>query len=672
MRSGWPHTQDDHGRLPADQRRVPFGPDISWPTGYSDLEYRDGEYRYPAPYTPQPPANHGEHPYAGVSAPGYGDDRGGYAGPSAADYGYGDPGYSDPGYDGPASQDAGIAGTRTVRGYVETSQAPSGYAQPGYPLSAPTAQDYGAQDYGYSALDYEDSGHIELAYPLHTAEAYPAADAYQQPWDYGQPLRYDGEEPSYPAADSYQHPGTYQGPDGYGSGGYSGPAYNPADYNGSALSRPGIDGPGYDLSGIIGTGDFQAVGYDEPSYDRLSYDDPRYDDAPRHRDYRYDAPAADAGRGNAPAPRFDDTRFDMPRYDDTRLESLWPGSEDTRREDEPVGYENDGFGADGPFRSGYPESRSDGPAAFAGGRPGRHGFDETRLDLRSDYTRFDVPAYDETRVENMRALRPAADFRRSATSLLPPPAENQPLNWPDETTIDALVADLYLGVDDEPELLPAAYVRTAERRGEAGEDTGTRRRVGRRRGRSGDRRQWMALGAIAVVAAGAIGGVLMKYVFSGPSGPAHSVVAPNQAGAFTRMPNLEKQMQVNSLRSEVVKTSAGQASSVVSAVYQQGSSAPGSNAQIFMFVGGKLSSAAPATSIANFEQAYPGATVVPAGPLGGKAACAEATANGGEGVAMCVWFDNDSFGELVSPTMTTAKLATTLDTVRPNLELYAK
>jgi hypothetical protein len=35
---------------------------------------------------------------------------------------------------------------------------------------------------------------------------------------------------------------------------------------------------------------------------------------------------------------------------------------------------------------------------------------------------------------------------------------------------------------------------------------------------------------------------------------------------------------------------------------------------------------------------------------------------------MCVWFDNDTFGTVVSPTMTTAKLATTMDTVRPSLE----
>ena len=181
----------------------------------------------------------------------------------------------------------------------------------------------------------------------------------------------------------------------------------------------------------------------------------------------------------------------------------------------------------------------------------------------------------------------------------------------------------------------------------------------------------MALGAIAVVAAGALGGVLMKYVFHGPSGPAHTVVAPNQVDAFTRMPNLEKQMKVDELRQNVMQTSAGQATDVVSAVYQQGSSAPGSNPQIFMFVGGHLSNASPSASLASFEQHYPGAQVVPAGAMGGEAACAEAHSNG-ESVAMCVWFDNDSFGEFVSPTMTTAHLATTMDGVRANLEQYAK
>jgi hypothetical protein len=680
MRSGWPHTQDDHGRLPADQRPAPFGPDISWPTGYSSLEYRDGDYRYPARQAAQP-ANYGEHPYATFSEDGYGD-AGGYPRPSA-DFGYGDPGYSDPGYDGPASQDAGIAGTRTVRGFVEATQAQPGYEPNGY---------------GYTPPGYGQSQHIELAYPPqyrdqdNYSEAYQAADSYRQPWDYDQPLRYEGE-PNSPAADDYRQQGTYQDSTGYGPESYApdshrphgyapadyngselsrpgidGPGYDLSGYNGSELSRPGIDGPGYDLSGIIGTGDFEAVGYDDPSYGRLAYDDPRYD-----------APPADDRRDRNPGARFDDTRYDMPRYDETRLDSLWLSSEEVT-EDEPVGYGDDGFGTDGTFRSGYSDHGFDGGTDWSrqlpAASPGSHRLDETRYDLRAadvrmDHTRFDVPVFeapthDETRIDNLRAL---SDFRRSRSGLLAPP-EREPLNWPDETSLDAFTG---LDVGDEPaQQLPAAFVRTAERRDDADDDTATRRAIGRRRGRSGDRRQWMALGAIAVVAAGAIGGVLMKYVFSGPSGPAHTVVAPNQAGPFTRMPSLEKQMKVDALRDEVIKTSAGQASGVQSAVYQQGSTAPGGNAQIFMFVGGKLSSAAPATSIANFTQTYRGATLVPAGSMGGEAACASETTASGESVAMCVWFDNDSFGELVSPTMTTAKLASTLDAVRPDLELYAK
>jgi hypothetical protein len=611
MRSGWPHTQDDHGRLPVAQRQAPFGPEISWPTGYSGLEYRDGDYRYQAPQVTRPPAGQGEHPYAAFSAAGYGDD-----------------GYRDPGYDGPASQDAGIPGTRTVRGFVEPGQERADYGQG-----------------GYASPGYGDSGRIEVVYPnAPTMEAYPAAEAYRQPWDYDQPLRYEGEDTPH------------QAQDGHGSGAYRVPAYDPADYNGSEYSMPGVNGPGYDLSGIIGTGDFESVGYDEPSYGRLSYDDPRYDDGSGYRDSRYNAPRDDA-RG---AFRSDETRLDLLRFDETRLDSLWLTDSEISRGD-PVGYENDGFGGDGPVRSDY--SGSD--------RAGSGRFDETRLDLntaglgpRLDQTRFDMPVFDETRVDNARAFGAAAGLHTAATGLLAPP-EGQPLSWAEETSLDAF-SDLNL--DEELAQAPAAFVRTAER---PDTDTGARRAVGRRRGRSGDRRQWMALGAIAVVAAGAIGGVLMKYVFSGPSGPAHKVVAPEHVDAFTRMPNLEKQMKVGSLAEEFTKASAGHVSDVVPAVYQEGSTAPGGNAQIFMFVGGKLAGAAPATSVASFTQSYPGAKVVPAGTLGGEAACSEAKLNG-QSVAMCVWFDNDSFGALVSPTMTTAKLATTLDQVRPSLELYAK
>jgi hypothetical protein len=39
---------------------------------------------------------------------------------------------------------------------------------------------------------------------------------------------------------------------------------------------------------------------------------------------------------------------------------------------------------------------------------------------------------------------------------------------------------------------------------------------------------------------------------------------------------------------------------------------------------------------------------------------------------MCVWYDNDTFGTMISPTMSTTALAATLTAVRPGLELYAK
>jgi hypothetical protein len=39
---------------------------------------------------------------------------------------------------------------------------------------------------------------------------------------------------------------------------------------------------------------------------------------------------------------------------------------------------------------------------------------------------------------------------------------------------------------------------------------------------------------------------------------------------------------------------------------------------------------------------------------------------------MCAWFDNDSFGEIVSPTMNATNLAAAMTTVRPAVEQVAK
>jgi hypothetical protein len=663
MRSGWPHTQDDHGTLP-DRQQQAFSPEISWPTGYSGLEYRDGDYRYPAPsgaqpYAPAPPAPPavpapaGEHPYAGFGGTGYGAGSGGYAQPNIDAFGYGDPGYSNPSYDGPASQDFGIAGTRTVSGFVEPSHPRAGYASPEYAQPAQSSAytlPPGHPSGAYPALD--GPGEVRQYQPQR-----PAEDMYQQPWDYEQPLRYDGEEPSH------------QGRDNFGASAYEAPVYNPADYNGSEYSMPGINGMGYDLSEIIHTGEFPEIGYDQPSYDRLSYDDPRYDNPSRYeggeRNHtRFDLPAVggnfDAGNALG-VPGHNDTRFDMPAldgfddFDDTRLDHVWPAAEDLPGDE--AGYGDGGFGGGAPDRSGNLEDRR-----------GLVGFSR-----RLSETRFDIPVlrdegparFDETRIDGMRAVASSTEFQPAGPGLLAP-ADEQPMNWADETSLDNFEA---VGAG---QVAPLAF-RSQERDNFELTDTGSRRAIGKRRGRSGDKRQWVALGAIAIIAAGAIGGVLMKFATSGSGGPAHSVSTPNTAGNFTRQPNLVQQMKVGTLAAQIAKETPD-ASGVKSAVYQEkGSSAPGSNPQTFVFVGGNVANSNAASLVAQFDQQYArgGAHEVAAGSLGGEAACGESTSNGGS-VAMCVWFDNDTFGDLVSSTMTPSSLAGTLVSVRPSLEHLAQ
>ncbi len=89
-----------------------------------------------------------------------------------------------------------------------------------------------------------------------------------------------------------------------------------------------------------------------------------------------------------------------------------------------------------------------------------------------------------------------------------------------------------------------------------------------------------------------------------------------------------------------------------------------------MFIGGHLANADPAASVTSFTQQFKGAQVVSAGALGGKAACVQ-DGTGSNSVAMCAWFDNDSFGEVVSPTMNASALANAMHTVRPSVELRA-
>ena len=118
--------------------------------------------------------------------------------------------------------------------------------------------------------------------------------------------------------------------------------------------------------------------------------------------------------------------------------------------------------------------------------------------------------------------------------------------------------------------------------------------------------------------------------------------------------------------------SAGDASNVKSAVYESGTPTAGNTVQILMFIGGHLANAAPATSISDFTREFRGATVVSAGSLGGKAACVEEGTGTANPASICVFFDNDSFGEILSPTMNATQLAGVMRTVRPDLEIVVK
>ena len=188
--------------------------------------------------------------------------------------------------------------------------------------------------------------------------------------------------------------------------------------------------------------------------------------------------------------------------------------------------------------------------------------------------------------------------------------------------------------------------------------------------RRSDHRLWLALlgAVIATVAVIAI----IKLEFPPHDGSVHEMVTPARIGPYVRTVDMENQTKLAQLRDEVTQLNASSASDVKSAVYEYGNSAAGSTEQIMMFIGGHLANAAPATSITDFTQKFTGATSVSAGSLGGEAACVEEAASTSDSVSMCVWFDNDSFGEIVSPTMNATSLASVMRTVRPDIEIVVK
>jgi hypothetical protein len=168
-----------------------------------------------------------------------------------------------------------------------------------------------------------------------------------------------------------------------------------------------------------------------------------------------------------------------------------------------------------------------------------------------------------------------------------------------------------------------------------------------------------------VAAAAAAAFLLLR---PGPSGPAHTVTAPARLGPYLRRPQLARQMGVAQLEKRIIARSSGQASQLVSAVYQDGPTVPGGPApQTLLFIGGKLAGASADASIKGFDQHFRDAAQTSPGVLGGRAACVPRQPGTG-GATVCAWFDNDTFGELISPHMTASALANELRSIRPRVE----
>ena len=168
-------------------------------------------------------------------------------------------------------------------------------------------------------------------------------------------------------------------------------------------------------------------------------------------------------------------------------------------------------------------------------------------------------------------------------------------------------------------------------------------------------------------------GAAVLIMASRSHGPAHIVTTPPRLDTYISKPQLGQQMGVAQLKKNIVTQSSGAVTNVVSAVYENGSSAPGGPApQILLFIGGNLSGASPAASIRSFTQHFTGARLIGPGKLGGEAACVSGEPGSGGSLAVCAWFDNDTFGEVVSPNLSATELAHEMYVIRPLVERVVK
>ena len=148
--------------------------------------------------------------------------------------------------------------------------------------------------------------------------------------------------------------------------------------------------------------------------------------------------------------------------------------------------------------------------------------------------------------------------------------------------------------------------------------------------------------------------------------PSHSITLPSAIGGYVRQP-AQASTSADQFRNKIVAGASGEVKNVVAAVYQR-TTGPGTAAgpQVVVFIGGNLAGGASAGSlIGAFSARLSGAFSTSPGSLGGQAACAPASTGG---PAECAWADSDTFGVVISATLTASQLAAEMRAMRPQIE----
>jgi hypothetical protein len=161
------------------------------------------------------------------------------------------------------------------------------------------------------------------------------------------------------------------------------------------------------------------------------------------------------------------------------------------------------------------------------------------------------------------------------------------------------------------------------------------------------------------------------YLLLGPQQPTHVISVPARLGSYAQAPALAGTSDAQTLRTQIIHGAAGEVKNVVSAVYEQ-STGTGTSVgpQVILFVGGNLIGGSSAANlISGFLAQSDDSFATRAGPLGGHAACAPGS---GGRPAECAWADNDTFGVILSATLSASGLASEMRQMRPLVEHVAK